>query len=292
MTTPACHKSWRRSLYFGIGLLPAIVFAQTPDPTETPDAATEAGSNLELMQIIGFAMGERVGLNMGFSQEELDAIFAGMSRFANNEGRPDNFQELVPQAQRLYFERMRTFRTEQVSKNRAESEAFLAQLDQTEGVMKTESGLRYEIISAGSDEKPEIGKSVVVDYRGTRIDGTQFDSGESATFPLQSRGGLIDGFKEGLQLIGKGGEIKLYIPTDLAYGDNAPPGGQIQPGDALIFEVKLLDIREGPPQPAMPDMPANMRPPGPPPGAPPPGPPPAMPKDMPKPPPPPAGASD
>jgi FKBP-type peptidyl-prolyl cis-trans isomerase len=281
MTFNECYGQWRRWLPGMLGLLPALLLAQpAPAPSAPPITAPEE----DLLEVIGFVIAERGQLNVGYNDEELEAVLKGVRRYAKGEPRPDNFEALIPQAQRLYFERVREFRAKQVTANRAASAEFLARLDESGAVATTESGLRYEILQAGTGEKPTLGDTVVVNYRGTRIDGTRFDSGEGSSFPLQSRGGLIEGFKEGLQLIGKGGEIKLYIPPDLAYGDNAPPGGVIQAGDTLIFEVKLLDIKESPPAPQLPTMPPNLRPPGPPPSGPPPGPPPPPPTNLPNPP--------
>jgi len=288
MTTTACSLQWRKGLYLAIAILPAALSAQAPTPPapspDQPQASTDA-----LLEVIGYAMAERVQLNIGFTPEEMDSIFAGMSHFAEGKGRPDNFMELIPQAQRLYFERMRAYRTQQVEANKAAADALFVELDAREDIQKTESGLRYELIDAGSDEKPSLGDTVVINYKGTRVDGSQFDAGDSASFPLQSRGGLIEGFKEGLQLIGTGGSIKLYVPPSLAYGDNAPPGSPIQPGDALIFEIELLEVKEGETPPPAPTMPPNFKPPGPPPSMKPPGPPPPPPTNLPKPPP---GATD
>ena len=270
-------------------MLTALAFAQTPPANSGPPITAPKD---QLLEIIGYVIGERGQLNIGYSDDELESILTGIRRYANGEARPENFEELIPQAQRLYFERVGEYRekqdavrAEQAALNRTASNAFLAQLDQSAGIMQTGSGLRYEILKAGSDEKAALGNTVTVNYRGTRIDGTEFDAGEGADFPLQSRGGLIDGFKEGLQLIGKGGEIKLYIPPDLAYGDNPRPGGVSEPGDALIFEVELVDIQETPAPPQMPNLPPNFKPPGPPPSAPPPGPPPPAPTNLPPPPP-------
>lgn len=133
---------------------------------------------------------------------------------------------------------------EEAAENKAKGEAFLAENGAREGVDTTESGLQYEILEAGSGPKPSATDTVTVHYRGTLLDGTQFDSsyerGPPATFPLNR---VISGWTEGLQLMPVGSTWKLYIPSELAYGDRgAPPS--IGPGETLIFEVKLLDIEE------------------------------------------------
>jgi len=126
--------------------------------------------------------------------------------------------------------------------NKAEGIAFLAKNKDNDGVTETESGLQYQIIEPGEGANPLATDSVTVHYKGTLLDGTEFDSshkrGQPATFPLN---GVIAGWTEGLQLVKPGGTIKLFIPSDLAYGDRGSPP-TIGPGAALIFDVELISI--------------------------------------------------
>ncbi|ANB17210.1 FKBP-type peptidyl-prolyl cis-trans isomerase [Dokdonella koreensis] len=126
-------------------------------------------------------------------------------------------------------------------KNKTEGEAFLASNKSKSGVKTTASGLQYQVVKEGTGKKPKATDTVKVDYTGTKIDGTKFDSsvdrGTPATFPLN---GVIKGWTEGLQLMTEGSEYKLFIPADLAYGENAPPN--IGPNATLIFDVKLISI--------------------------------------------------
>ena len=109
------------------------------------------------------------------------------------------------------------------------------------GVKTTSSGLQYEVEKEGKGPKPKATDTVKVNYLGTKIDGTKFDSsydrGQPATFPLN---GVIKGWSEGLQLMPVGSKYKFYVPADLAYGVNAP--GPIGPNATLIFEVELLKV--------------------------------------------------
>lgn len=107
-----------------------------------------------------------------------------------------------------------------------------------EDVQVTESGLYYRIIDEGEGDKPEENSTVVVDYKGTLINGFEFDSGESSSFSV---GEVIDGFGEGLQLMNTGSTYEFLLPANLAYGDE-PPSTAIYPGAALVFEVDLLEI--------------------------------------------------
>jgi len=124
--------------------------------------------------------------------------------------------------------------------NKKKSMTYFSKLDKDPKVKKTASGLYYEVIETGS-AKPDENSTVKIDYVGTLIDGKEFDSskarGEPAVFNLQH---VIPGFREGLQLVGKGGKIRLYIPSDLAYGNAELPG--IPAGSTLIFDVDMLDV--------------------------------------------------
>lgn len=127
--------------------------------------------------------------------------------------------------------------------NKKEGEEFLAENKDKEGVQVTDSGLQYKVLEEGSGPSPSEGDQVRVDYEGTLIDGTVFDSsyerGEPATFPLNR---VIAGWTEGLQLMKEGAKYKFFIPGDLAYGQNPPPGSSIGTDETLIFEVELLEV--------------------------------------------------
>ena len=127
--------------------------------------------------------------------------------------------------------------------NLAAAKAYLAENGKKPGVTTTASGLQYEVEKEGTGPKPKATDTVKVNYLGTKIDGTKFDSsydrGQPATFPLN---GVIKGWSEGLQLMPVGSKYKLYVPADLAYGENAP--GPIGPNATLIFEVELLGIED------------------------------------------------
>ncbi len=126
----------------------------------------------------------------------------------------------------------------------AAAAAFLEENKKKEGVVTLPSGLQYQVLKEGDGDKPQATDTVRVHYRGTLIDGTEFDSsldGEPVEFRLD---GVIPGWTEGLQLMPVGSKWKLFIPADLGYGDNPRANGEIRPGDALIFEVELLQIKK------------------------------------------------
>ena len=128
-------------------------------------------------------------------------------------------------------------------KNSKDGEAFLAENKKKDGVKSTASGLQYKVIKAGDGVMPKGTDTVSVNYKGTLIDGTEFDSsykrGEAATFPVS---GVIKGWTEALQLMKVGSKWQLFIPSNIAYGERGA-GGEIGPNATLIFEVELLSIK-------------------------------------------------
>jgi FKBP-type peptidyl-prolyl cis-trans isomerase len=133
---------------------------------------------------------------------------------------------------------------EMKQKNSAAGQAYLEENKTKEGVITTESGLQYEVLVAGDGQMPTPEDTVKVDYQGTLIDGTEFDSsitrGEPVTFPV---GQVIPGWTEVLQLMPVGSKYRVAIPANLAYGEaGAPP--VIEPNSLLIFEIELLGIEE------------------------------------------------
>ena len=123
-----------------------------------------------------------------------------------------------------------------------EGDKFLAENGERAEVTVTESGLQYEVITAGDGETPTAASTVRTHYHGTLIDGTVFDSsyerGQPAEFPV---GGVIKGWTEALQMMATGSKWRLYVPYDLAYGEQGA-GGVIGPFATLIFDVELLEI--------------------------------------------------
>jgi FKBP-type peptidyl-prolyl cis-trans isomerase FklB len=128
-------------------------------------------------------------------------------------------------------------------KNQQAGAAFLTENGKKEGIVTLPSGLQYKILSEGTGKSPAKEDTVTVNYRGTLIDGTEFDSsykrGEPATFPV---GGVIPGWTEALQLMKEGAKWQLFIPADLAYGERGA-GPVIEPNSTLLFEVELISIQ-------------------------------------------------
>ena len=128
-------------------------------------------------------------------------------------------------------------------KNTAAGEKFLAENKKKDGVKTTASGLQYKVLKEGSGAAPKETDTVVTNYRGTLIDGTEFDSsykrGQPAVFPVNR---VIKGWTEALQLMKPGSKYQLFIPASLAYGERGA-GQEIGPNSTLIFEVELISIK-------------------------------------------------
>lgn len=132
--------------------------------------------------------------------------------------------------------------TKQYGENKAAGEQYLAENKSKEGVQTTASGLQYKVITEGNGEKPTASSEVRVHYRGTTVDGKEFDSSYARKEPAVFRvGQVIKGWQEALTLMPAGSKWEIYIPQELAYGTNSP-SPEIKPFSALIFEVELIEI--------------------------------------------------
>ncbi len=149
-------------------------------------------------------------------------------------------QQFQMQAQQNQQARMQ----KEAEENKKKGEEFLAENRNKDGVMTTESGLQYKVLEEGTGKSPKAEDTVTVHYEGTLLDGTVFDSSyernTEATFPLNR---VISGWTEGLQLMKEGATYRFYIPSELAYGMNNPPGSKIGPNETLIFKVELLEVK-------------------------------------------------
>lgn len=206
----------------------------------------------------GYMVGMDVARSIGQIKDEVDTAAVIQALQTSLKGEKTTLTDAEAVAVRQEF--MQKLQGKQVAKmkdeadkNQKEGDAFLAKNKDKPGVKVTASGLQYEVIKQGTGPKPKATDVVKVDYTGTKIDGTKFDSsvdrGQPATFPLNQ---VVPGWTEGLQLMPVGSEYKFYIPGKLAYGERGP--AQIGPNATLIFSVKLISI-EPPAAAAKPDAP-------------------------------------
>jgi FKBP-type peptidyl-prolyl cis-trans isomerase len=169
-------------------------------------------------------------------------LFQGIKDILNN-ATPVLTEKEMEEALAAFQEKMAKKMQLKADKNKKNGEAFLAQNKSKEGVITLADGLQYKIIKNGDGPKPTATQTVKVHYRGTFIDGTEFDNsykrGEPIEFPLN---GVIKGWTEALQLMPVGSTWQLFIPSDLAYGPEGR-GASMPPNSVLIFEIELLSIK-------------------------------------------------
>ncbi|MCD6567015.1 MAG: FKBP-type peptidyl-prolyl cis-trans isomerase [Bacteroidales bacterium] len=196
---------------------------------------------------ISYSLGVYVGKDLqtkGWDTLDMDIFYKGFNSAFNDEkliiDRLTAREKVRFHNNKIRFEKMNN----QFTKNKIAGEEFLRENKEKEGIVTLPSGLQYEILKEGSGVIPKAEDIVRVHYKGTLIDGTEFESsygGDPAEFPVNR---VIPGWVEALQLMHVGSKWKLFIPQELAYADSPRPGGMIEPFMALIFEVELLDIVE------------------------------------------------
>lgn len=212
-----------------------------------PFAASAAELETQEQQL-GYIIGMDIGNSLKQQGTEIDlqALFDAIETIYND-GEPAMTAEEAAAIREAYIAERRSTveaeRAELAVKNAAEGDAFLLENRSKEGVVETDSGLQYEVITQGDGPTPNASDRVRVHYRGTLLNGEEFDSsysrGEPASFVLDQ---VIPGWTEGLQLMPVGSKYKFYIPGELAYGPNG--GRSIEPNATLVFEVELLGIEE------------------------------------------------
>lgn len=198
-------------------------------------------------QKLSYSLGLILGQQLKSQIEELDYdAFQDALKGVYADAKPKLTEEQVAKVMQDFqarkMEEQRKVVAEMADANLKKGQAFQSENAKKDGVKKTDSGLQYEILTAGEGKKPGAEDTVKVHYQGTLVDGTKFDSsydrGEPVSFPLN---GVIPGWTEGLQLMNEGGKARFVIPADLAYG----PGGMgnaIGPNETLVFEVELLKV--------------------------------------------------
>jgi len=236
--------------------------ATTPAPATAPAAgpaaaAAQTFTESQLLEEYGWFIGKRIGLSdLNFTQAQIDTVLKGITNASQDKPTPYELEKIGPAMDEFVKKKQGEYLAKLKVKGLAESAAFLTEVKKRPGIVVLPSGLCYEIAKPGTGPAPKPAETVTVNYTGTLLDGTVFDSSvarnEPVSFPLDK---MIPGWVEGLQKIAKGGQIRLFIPPDLAFGDDPSPG--IPPSSTLIFDIELLDIKPTPPEP----MPAAEAPP-------------------------------
>jgi FKBP-type peptidyl-prolyl cis-trans isomerase FklB len=221
---------------------------KTPGTTTAkPRTATGTKTPLTLKtdkDKISYAIGVNIGKSMHKDTVDIDpAIFTRGMKDALAGGKLLLTDDEMRVALTKLQNDLRAKQEEAMQKAKKVGDEFLAQNKTKEGVVALPDGLQYKILKAGTGPKPTATDSVVCNYRGTLLDGTEFDSsykrGQPATLPIS---GVIKGWTEAMQLMPVGSKWQLFIPPDLAYGNRAP-SPEIGPNATLIFEVELLSIQ-------------------------------------------------
>jgi FKBP-type peptidyl-prolyl cis-trans isomerase len=210
-----------------------------------PAAADDAVHRQQVSYAIGRDLGENLR-SMEFAAD-IQALAAGISD-ALAAARPRFTDAELSAAMRRFEQEMQQkalVRMQQMAvKHKQAQDAFLAANKTKEGVQVTASGLQFKVLAQGNGPSPTAADVVRCHYRGTHLDGTEFDSsagGPPVEFPV---GRVIPGWTEALQKMHVGDRWELYVPTNLAYNDNPPPRSGIQPGEMLIFQIELVGIVE------------------------------------------------
>jgi FKBP-type peptidyl-prolyl cis-trans isomerase FklB len=251
----SCSAQAQQTPATGTPATPAAKAAPAPaakaTPATPPKPATKPASAAALTtdkEIDSYA----VGLNMGrgLKRQPVDLDTASLLRGLKDSldgNKPlltdDEVDAALKQLQAQVQKQQDAESAKAGEANVKEGEAFLAANKTKDGVVTLPSGLQYKIVTAGTGAKPTAKDTVVCNYRGTFINGTEFDSsykrGQPASFPV---GGVIKGWTEALQLMPVGSKWQLFVPPDLAYGERGA-GGAIGPNQTLVFDVELISIK-------------------------------------------------
>jgi FKBP-type peptidyl-prolyl cis-trans isomerase FklB len=220
----------------GIGILAGQVYAQ--------DVVLKTQKDK-----VSYSIGMDIGMTLKNQSIEVDpAILARGIKDSMSGQKPlmaeQEIRDTIAAFQKEMMAKQQELAKQMGEKNKKQGEAFLAENKKKEGVKTLASGLQYKVIKVGTGKKPKATDTVTTNYRGTLVDGTEFDSsarqGKPATFPVN---GVIPGWTEALQLMEEGAKWQLFIPSNLAYGERGTPGGPIGPNAALIFDIELVSIQ-------------------------------------------------
>ena len=218
-------------LLYGVGVCAA---------EEAPEAKTESPATVEVKtdeEKVNYSLGFELGKDLKRQKLKLvpDAVLRGAEDSVSGK------KALVNTRQRAAA--LKQIKDTQAKANLEQAQAFLAANGEKEGVQTLPSGLQYREIQAGEGKTPVVDDTIMVNYRGTFIDGSEFDSsyerGKAAVFRMKK---VMKGWKEGLQLMKEGAKWRLFIPPELAYGKRGKQN-VIPPNSALIFEVELISIK-------------------------------------------------
>ncbi len=208
----------------------------------------------DLKEKAAYSIGYNIGRDIKARDMEIDTKMLAMGArdaFAGTESvlTEEQMQEVMTTFQEEANTKFAAKMKAEADTNKTAGEAFLAENGKKEGVVTLENGLQYKVITEGTGAQPKVTDTVEVHYRGTLIDGTEFDSSYKREKPaVFGLGRVIPGWTQGLQLMKEGAKWELYVPSELAYGERGARGA-IGPNATLIFEVELLKVNPTPEAP-------------------------------------------
>lgn len=237
------HKKFLVLALFAMAF--SVANAQTKKKTYKKAVVKETGNLMPktFADSVSYAIGVSVAsFYKNIGAKDINTVYLSEAVKKVFKGEETGFTE--QQIQSLFMRAESAFNAEKAAKAKAESKVFLDKNKAKSGVVTLPSGLQYEVITVGTGDKPSAQDTVVCNYKGTLIDGTEFDNsykrGQPITIPVN---GVIKGWTEALQLMPVGSKWKLYIPSELGYGDRGA-GAQIPPGAALVFDVELISLKK------------------------------------------------
>lgn len=228
-----------------MGLLATPVYAEKAHPSPARQPAAKTQTTLNELDKLSYSFGQNIG--RGFKQQEitlnLNIFLKGIQdALSNNKPllNPQEMGQVMTDFQKKRVAGQKTL----ADKNLKEGKAFLVTNESKQGVVTLPSGLQYKVLKQGTGKTPQATDKVTIHYRGTLIDGTEFDNSyqrrQPAIFPVTK---AIKGWTEALQLMKEGAKWQLFIPSELAYGAKGV-GGKVGPNATLIYEIELVSVTE------------------------------------------------
>jgi FKBP-type peptidyl-prolyl cis-trans isomerase len=234
--------------------------AQGSQAPQAPAANATESPFKSQKEKFSYAIGMEMGKGVKSQQIDVDpdVIMKGL-KDALSDAKPQMSDEEIRLTITQLQQQIRQNQIAAATENKKKGDAFLAENAKKDGVISLPDGLQYKILTTGQGKRPVESDTVLCNYKGTFIDGTEFDSSARAGKPVPFEvKNVIPGFREILQLMPVGSKWQIFIPSNLAYGERGAGGGVIAPNSALIFEVELVGIQEPAPAASSPDKPPSM----------------------------------
>lgn len=240
--------------------VPGVTTPSTPAAQPAAPAAAPAKkfTEAQVAEAYGWFVGAQMGLRqLEFTKEQIDGLARGLQGVAAGGNPPFDAKEIGPEVEAFLAKKNQAFMGKLRTQQMALNAEFFTKLKENKAVVETPSGLRYEVVQAGNGAVAKPGQIITINYTGALLNGQVFDSSADrgpvellVQIPsAQNPNGIIPGMFEGLQKTGTGGKLKLYIPPQLAYGDEGAPG-TIPPAATLVFEVEIVSVKDAPAAPA------------------------------------------